>query len=136
MSGTRSGFGSIEGISTDRHASFFKPNTSRTFSEKGEFAKLWKTNTRLTFGGYYASKNVFAPFQRAGGQFAAEQKVSKRVTLAADWFTGNSSVGYVTPGAIVKLTSKITWYITYQVGNAQAASGNHQVLTEFGWNLN
>jgi len=101
-----------------------------------EFVKSWKTNTRATFGGYYASRNVFAPFQRAGGQFAIEQTLTKRVTVAADWFTGNSGVGYVTPGMIVKVTPNLSWYITYQLGNSGITGGNHQVLTEIGWNWN
>lgn len=101
-----------------------------------EVVKSWKSNTRATFGAYYASRNVFAPFQRAGGQFAIEQGVGKRVTLAADWFTGNSSVGYLTPGVILKLTPKLTWYVSYQVGNADTSNGNHQLLTELGWNWN
>jgi hypothetical protein len=101
-----------------------------------EFVKSWKTNTRVTIGAYYATRNVFAPFQRAGGQFAIEQTLTKRVTLAADWFTGSSSVGYVTPGLIIKVTPKLTWYISYQLGNSGVAGGNHQVLTEIGWNWN
>jgi hypothetical protein len=101
-----------------------------------QFTKSWKTNTRATFGGYYASRDVLAPFQRAGGQFAIEQALTKRVTVATDWFTGNSGVGYLTPGLTVKVTPKLTWYITYQFGNSGVAAGNHQVLTEIGWNWN
>lgn len=101
-----------------------------------ELVKSWKTNTRVTFGGYYSSRNVFSPAQRAGGQFAIEQSVGKRVTLAADWFTGNSSVGYVTPGVVVKITPKVTLYGSYQFGNVGFSNGNHQILMELGWNLN
>jgi hypothetical protein len=36
VSGVRSGFGIMFGISTDRHVSPFIPNTTRTFSENGE----------------------------------------------------------------------------------------------------
>jgi hypothetical protein len=101
-----------------------------------EFVKSRKTNTRATFGGYFATSNVFARFQRAGGQFAIEQVINKRLTVAADWFTGNSGVGYVTPGMIVKATPKLTWYTTCQLGNAALTGGNHQVLTEIGRNWN
>jgi hypothetical protein len=118
----------------------FLPVQNKTYNAGtwvyAEAVKAWKSNTRATFGAYYASRNVFAPFQRAGGQFAIEQTINKRLILAADWFTGNSGVGYVTPGAIVKITSKLTWYISYQVGNSGAANGNHQVLAELGWNWN
>ena len=101
-----------------------------------EFVKSWKTGTRATFGAYYASRNVFAPFQRAGGQFAFEQALNKRVTFATDWFTGNSSAGYVTPGLVAKITPKFTGYISYQIGNSGVTRGNHQVLAEIGWNFN
>jgi hypothetical protein len=101
-----------------------------------EFTKSWQSKTRLTFGGYYASRNVFSSGQRGGGQFAIEQGVSQRLTLAADWFTGNDSVGYVTPGVIFKLTHKFTGYLSYQIGNSEVSQGNHQVLGEIGWNFN
>ncbi len=118
----------------------FLPVQNKTYNvgtwTYAEAVKSWKSNTRATFGAYYASRNVFAPFQRAGGQFAIEQELTKRVTLAADWFTGNSSAGYVTPGVIVKVTPKLTWYISYQIGNVGANSGNHQLLAELGWNWN
>jgi hypothetical protein len=101
-----------------------------------EFVKSWKTNTRATFGAYYSSRDVFAPFQRAGGQFAIEQGIGKRLTLAADWFTGNSGAGYITSGSFLKITKKVTWYMSYQIGNTGVSSGNHQLLTEIGWNWN
>ena len=121
-------------------ANVFLPTQNKAYNAGtwtyAEFVKSWKTNTRATFGAYYASENVFAPFQRAGGQFAIEQAVNKRLTLAADWFTGNSSAGYVTPGLILKLSPKLTWYLSYQIGNSGVRSGNHEALTEFGYNWN
>src|SRR6266436_507418 len=58
--------------------------------------------------------DVFIPAQNrsynAGGQFGIEQPVNKRVTLAADWFTGHHGAGYFTPGAATKLSSKATAY--------------------------
>jgi hypothetical protein len=57
--------------------------------------------TRLTAGGYVASKNVFASSAvRAGGQFGFEQTVSSRFSVAADWITGRHTSGYFTPGVI------------------------------------
>jgi hypothetical protein len=118
----------------------FIPVQNRSFDlgtwTYAEFAKTLATKTRLTFGGYYFSANVVSPAQRGGGQFAVEQPAGKYVTFAADWFTGSHSAGYVTPGAIVKLTSKVTWYISYEIGNAGLTAGNHQFLTEVGWNIN
>ena len=73
---------------------------------------------------------------RAGGQFTFEQRVSNRLTLAAEWYTGNQAVGYVNPGAIVKITPKLTLYAAYQIGNAGVTMGNHQFLWEIGYNFN
>ncbi len=76
------------------------------------------------------------PANRAGGQFTFEQQVNKRLTLAAEWYTGKQAVGYVNPGAIIKLTSKLTLYTAYQIGNSGVTAGNHQFLWEFGYNFN
>jgi hypothetical protein len=100
------------------------------------FTKTWHTGTRATFGGYHFTQGVVANSQRAGGQFAIEQTVNKTLTVAADWFTGNNAVGYITPGVIVKVTSKLTWYGSYQLGNSGVSKGNHQFLAELGWNFN
>lgn len=100
------------------------------------FAKEWKHGTRITFGGYDFTRQVVANANRAGGQFTFEQPVNKRLTFAAEWYTGNNSVGYVNSGAIVKLNSKLTLYAAYQIGNARVTSGNHQLLWELGYNFN
>jgi hypothetical protein len=100
------------------------------------FAKQWKEGTRLTFGAFDFTKNVVAAANRAGGQFTFEQPVNKRLTLAVEWYTGNHADGYVNPGAIVKVTSKLTLYAAYQIGNAGVTSGNHQFLWEIGYNFN
>jgi hypothetical protein len=118
----------------------FIPMQNRTYSAGSwtyaEISKTWNTKTRLTAGPYYTSPNVFDRAQRCGGQFALEQAVGKRFILAADWFTGKHAAGYLTPGVIAKVSSRITLYLSYQIGNSQLSDGNHQVLAEFGWNLN
>ena len=101
-----------------------------------EFAKTLKTQTRLTFGALDFTSNVVANGNKAGGQFGIEQPVNKRVTLAADWFTGNHSSGYFTPGAVIKLSSKATAYAAYEIGNSGVSRGNHLLLLELGWNFN
>jgi len=101
-----------------------------------EFTKTWKAKTRVTFGGYHFTRDVVAPAQRAGGQFAIEQPIGDRLTLAADWYTGTHALGYITPGIILKATSKLTLYGSYQIGNSGASVGNHQLLMELGWNFN
>jgi hypothetical protein len=92
--------------------------------------------TRLTAGGFVASKNVFAPNTvRGGGQFAIEQTINDKVTLAADWFTGRHANGYFTPGIIYKPHPKVTTYFSYSIGNANANKGNHFFLFELGYNF-
>jgi len=94
-------------------------------------------NTRLTAGGYVASKNVFAPQAvRGGGQFGFEQTINKSFSIIADWFTGQHSAGYFTPGIAFKPHSKVTGYVGYSIGNAAAAGGNHFFLMEIGYNFN
>ena len=100
------------------------------------FAKEWKHGTRVGFGGYDFTRNVVANANRAGAQFTFEQSVNKRLTLAAEWYTGKTSTGYVNSGAIVKLSAKLTLYAAYQIGNAGVTSGNHQFLWELGYNFN
>jgi hypothetical protein len=79
---------------------------------------------------------VVSSGNKAGGQFGFEQPISKQVTLAADWFTGNHSSGYFTPGAVIKLSSKATAYAAYEIRNSGVSRGNHLLLLEFGWNFN
>jgi hypothetical protein len=101
-----------------------------------EFAKVFHGGTRIGFGGYDFTKNVVAPAQRAGGQFTFEQSLNKRLTVAAEWYTGKQDAGYFDPGVVVKATPKLTLYGCYQIGNAGVTNGNHQFLWELGYNFN
>jgi hypothetical protein len=101
-----------------------------------ELSKTFKRGTRLTAGGYDFTKNVVAASNRAGGQFGFEQPVNKKLTLAADWFTGRHSAGYFTPGAVFKLSPKLTGYAAYSLGNANLSHGNQFFLLELGYNFN
>jgi hypothetical protein len=118
----------------------FFPIRERTYNVGNyfyaSFAKEWKHGTRIGFGGYDFTRNVVATANRAGGQFTFEQRVSNRWTLAAEWYTGNQAVGYVNPGAIVKINPKLTFYAAYQIGNTGVTMGNHQFLWEIGYNFN
>jgi hypothetical protein len=103
------------------------------------YAAVSKTinKTRLTAGGYVASKNVFASKAvRAGGQFGVEHAMNSKVTIAADWITGRHASGYFTPGIIYKPHPKVTTYWAYSIGNDRALSGNHYFLFELGYNFN
>ncbi len=118
----------------------FFPVRERTYNAGNyayaSFAKKWKHGTRIGLGGYDFTKNVVAAANRAGGQFTFEQQIGNRLTLAAEWYTGKQADGYVNPGAIIKLNSKITLYAAYQIGNSGVTTGNHQFLWEIGYNFN
>jgi len=118
----------------------FFPVRKRTYNVANYFyaclAKKWKSGTRVSFGGYDFTQHVVAAANRAGGQFTFEQPLGKRLTLAAEWYTGNHASGYVNSGVIMKLTGRLTLYAAYQVGNAGVTQGNHQFLWEFGYNFN
>jgi len=101
-----------------------------------ELTKTFRSRTRLTMGAYDSTSHVFASSNRAGGQFGIEQPINKPLTLAADWFTGSHSAGYLTPGAAIKLGSKATAFFGYEIGNSGLSRGNHLLLTELGWNFN
>ena len=93
--------------------------------------------SRITAGGFVASKNVFAPNAvRGGGQFGFEQAVNSKFTVAADWVTGRHASGYFTPGVIYKPHPKVTTYLSYSIGNDKDAAGNHFFLLEVGYNIN
>ncbi len=119
---------------------FFIPVRNRAY-KFGTYSYLAGSKTinktRLTAGGYAASKNVFAPNAvRGGGQFGIEQTVNSKFTVAADWITGRHASGYFTPGIIYKPHPKVTSYFSYSIGNADAKRGNHFFLLELGYNFN
>ena len=101
-----------------------------------ELSKTFKSGTRLTAGGYDFTRSVVATANRAGEQFGFEQPLNKKVTFAADWFTGKHSAGYFTPGVVFKVGPKVTGYAGYSIGNQNASHGNHFFLLEVGYNFN
>jgi hypothetical protein len=99
--------------------------------------KTFSTKTRIGFGGGVFTRNVVAANAiRGAGQFTFEQSVTSTLTIASDWYTGKHANGYWSSGGYYKLTKKITGYAAYSVGNANATSGNHFLLFEFGYNFN
>ncbi|HUC42272.1 MAG TPA: hypothetical protein VL913_00875 [Candidatus Micrarchaeaceae archaeon] len=118
----------------------FIPVHDRTYNA-GNYAyasvdKVWASGTRIGFGAYDFTRDVVAKANRAGGEFTFEQPVTKKLTLAVEWYTGKMADGYVNPGVIFKLTPKITLYGAYQIGNAGVTAGNHMFLWEIGYNFN
>ena len=118
----------------------FIPVRNRTY-DFGSYSYVAGSKTikkaRLTAGAFIASRNVLAPnVVKAGGQFGFEQTINDKLTLAADWITGNHASGYFTPGVIYKPHPKVTTYWSYSIGNSRASSGNQFVLFELGYNFN
>jgi hypothetical protein len=101
-----------------------------------EISKTFKSGTRVTVGGYDFTRTVVAAANRAGGQFGFELPLSKKVTFAADWFTGKHAAGYFTPGMVFKVGPKVTGYAGYSIGNQNPSKGNHFFLLELGYNFN
>jgi len=101
-----------------------------------EMSKILNTGTRITFGGYNFTRNVVGTANRAGGQFGFEQSLNKKLTFAADWFTGKHAAGYFTPGLVFKVGPKVTGYAGYSIGNQNPSKGNHFFLIELGYNFN
>lgn len=102
-----------------------------------QVSKSFKSNTRITMGGYHASKNVFAVnAQRAGGQFGVEQSINSKFSVGADWITGKHAGGYVTPVLTYKPHPKVAIYQGYSIGNTGVKAGNHFFYTAIGINLN
>ena len=101
-----------------------------------QVSKSFKTNTRLTFGAYHTSKNVFAPkAQRAGGQFGFEQTINSKFSVGADWITGKHSAGYFTPVLTIKPVARTSIYLGYSIGNSGVTSGNHFFYAAVGFSL-
>lgn len=53
----------------------------------------------------------------AGAMLAYEQPITKKVSFVADWFSGNNSVGYVTPGFSFALPRNSLLNVGYTIGN-------------------
>jgi hypothetical protein len=128
------------GVALFAGTNFYIPVRNRAYKfGTYSYAAVAKTfnKTRLTAGGFVASRNVFAPKAvRGGGQFGVEQTLNEKVTIAADWFTGRHANGYFTPGVIYKPHPRMTTYWSYSIGNADASQGNHYFLFELGYNFN
>ncbi|HEV2064905.1 MAG TPA: hypothetical protein VGS00_10205, partial [Thermoanaerobaculia bacterium] len=90
------------------------------------------TGTRLTAGGWWASSGYAGPGAVAGGLFGLEQTITSNLTVAADWYTGNNSLGYVTPGVFVT-AGRWVLYAGYSIKNGNS-KGNGLSL-ELGFNV-
>ncbi len=119
---------------------FYIPGRNRSYKFGSySYVAVSKTinRTRVTAGGYVASKNVFAANAvRGGGQFGIEQTLNNKFSVSADWITGRNSAGYFTPGIAYKPQPKVTTYFAYSIGNSLARQGNHFFVVNVGYNFN
>lgn len=117
----------------------FIPVRNRAYNAANYFyaeaSKTFKNGTRITFGGFDFTRNAVASANRAGGQFGFEQPLNRKITFAADWFTGKHASGYFTPGIIFKAGPSVTGYAGYSIGNQNVSGGNHFFLLELGYNF-
>ena len=91
-------------------------------------------DTRIDVGGWYSSAG-FAKTSSMGGALATfEQPLPwvKGLTLAADWYSGESSIGYFSPGFIYS-TGPWTAYAAYTMKNGDS-KGNGGLL-ELGYSF-
>jgi hypothetical protein len=97
-------------------------------------ARTFHCGTRLTVGAYDFTANVIDRANRGGIQAAIEQPLNRRITLATDWYSGNTSAGFVTSGLAVSVNTQLTLLGGVQMGNSGLLTGNHSLLFVLGWN--
>jgi hypothetical protein len=101
-----------------------------------EAARTFFCRTRLTVGAYDFSAGVVARKNRAGAQLGLEHTLTPRISLVSDWYSGAHASGYLSAGALVKVSRRLTIYPAYMIGNRGLTNGNHQFEFELGWNFN
>jgi hypothetical protein len=77
------------------------------------------TETRATAGAYWASSGYAAAGVQKGVLAGLEQRVVDGWTIAADWFSGENALGYLSPGLIVGV-GPWTVYASYSLKNGDA----------------
>jgi hypothetical protein len=99
-----------------------------------EAAKSTRFGTRVGVGIYDFTSQTIDRANRAGVQASIEQTVNARLSLAADWYSGNTSIGFTNLGAGWKLTRSVSVMGGFGLGNHGLMEGNHQILLTVGWN--
>jgi hypothetical protein len=85
---------------------------------------------RMTAGGWLATSHYAGSGVEKGGLFALERQIVSNLALAADWYTGGSGLGYVTPGLIIT-EGRWVLYASYTFKNGNAKSSG--LLLEMGF---
>jgi hypothetical protein len=89
-----------------------------------------KTNTRLTGGVSYGTKQVFGTNQ-AVFISAVEQPITKRLNLISDWYSGNEHFsGFLITGISYAYKNNKTLYAGYQIPNSSKV-GKSGFVIEF-----
>jgi hypothetical protein len=78
--------------------------------------------TRIEFGGWYSSAGYALPRSAGGALASFEQPLPciEGLTLAADWWSGESSIGYLSSGLIYTL-GPWSAYASYAIKNGDSA---------------
>jgi hypothetical protein len=94
--------------------------------------RLPKVGTRIAVGGWYSSAGYAGPESTGGALITLEQPIAaiEGLTLAADWWSGENTIGYVSPG-FYYATGHWTIYAAYTVKNGDS-KGNGG-LVELGY---
>lgn len=99
-----------------------------------EAAKSTKFGTRVGVGVYDFTAQVIDRANRAGVQASIEQTINAKFSLAADWYSGNTSIGFTNVGGAWKMTRSLSVMAGYGLGNHGLMQGNHSILVTVGWN--
>jgi hypothetical protein len=97
-------------------------------------SKTFGTELRVAAGAYDYTAGTIDRANRGGAFGSVEETVNSRLGLAVDWFSGNNSIGYVSPGVNWKLNKQLTVFAASELGNHGLRNGNHAVLLVLGWN--
>ncbi len=83
--------------------------------------RIPKLGTRIEFGGWYSSAGYARPTSTGGALATLEQPLPwiKGLTLAADWWSGENAIGYVSPGLIYTF-GHWTAYAAYSIKNGDS----------------
>jgi hypothetical protein len=94
--------------------------------------RIPKLGTRIEFGGWYASAGYAKPASTGGALATFEQPLPwvQGLSLAADWWSGVNTIGYVSPGLIYTF-GHWTAYASYSIKNGD--SKGNAGLIELGY---
>jgi hypothetical protein len=98
----------------------------------GNFSKKFKSGNygpRITAGPYgiYSGGDAWAG-PKAGAIVGYEQPIHPKVTLVADWFSGQNFFGYFTPGVSFTLPHTSLLNVGYSIGNDSYDGNNNRLL--------